>query len=143
MKGDYKEAQAALEDLKAGQVHGLEPAIHFLKADVQESRSGYLKASIWRYLPRVPHSNRQKERLLQIARKYLERRMTREFWQMCRYISQIADVEFGKYVQHLAESAKDEGVRQRASLLGAYLQSIEAGENERQKFNRRLRYGKG
>jgi hypothetical protein len=33
-----------------------------------------------------------------------------------------------EYVQNLAESTKDEGVRQRAVLLRAYLQSIEAGE---------------
>ncbi len=141
MKGDYKEAQAAIEDLKAGDVRGLEPAIRFLKADVQESRSGYLKESTWRYLSRISLTNRQKERLLQIGRKYLERRMSREFWQMCRFISQIVDAEFVEYVHRLAESAKDEDMRQRAALLSAYLQSIEAGENERQKFNRSLHYG--
>ena len=139
MKGNYKAAQAAIEELKAGDVRGLDPAIHFLKADVQESRSGYLKESIWRYLPRIPHTTRQKERLLHVARKYLERRLTREFWQMCRFIIQIADAEFTEHVQNLAESAKDEGVRQRAALLWAYLRSIETGENERQKFNRSLR----
>ena len=141
MKGNYKEAQAAIEDLKAGDVLGLEPAIRFLQDDVHESGSGYLKESIWQYLPRVALTDRQKERLLQIARKYLDRRMTREFWHMCRFIGQIADVEFAGYVQNLGESAKDESVRQRAALLGAYLQSIETGEKERQRFNCGVCYG--
>ncbi len=141
MKRDYKEAQEAIEDLKAGDASGIEPAIDFLRADVMEFRSGYLKESIWRYLPRVSLTVRQKERLLQIGRKYLERRMTREFWQMCRFIGQIADAEFTERIQNLAESAKDEGMRQRAALLGAYLQGVETGEKERQRFNRSLRRG--
>ena len=141
MKGDYKEAQAAIKDLKAGDIRGLEPAMRFLKDDVQEFRSGYLKEYLWRYLSRVSFTERQKERFLQIGRKYLERRMTREFWQMCRFIGQIADAEFAEQVENLAASAHDEGVRQRATLLKAYLKGIEAGEIERQKFNRIVRYG--
>jgi hypothetical protein len=137
MKGDYKEAQAAIEDLKSGDVRGLEPAIRFLRADVQESRSGYLKESIWRYLFRCSLTDRQKGRLLQIARQYLERRMTREFWRMCRFINQIADAEFTEYVEGLSESAKDEGVRQRAALLATYLSGTEEGEKERRRFTRK------
>lgn len=44
MNGDYKDAQKAVADLKAGDVRGIEPAIHFLNADVIEFRSGYLKS---------------------------------------------------------------------------------------------------
>jgi hypothetical protein len=89
MKGSYKGAEAAVEDLKAGDGRGIEPAIYFLKADVYEFRSGYLKEYLWRYLSRIPLSERQKERLLRVAHKYLGRQMTREFWQMCRLVSQI------------------------------------------------------
>ena len=131
MKGDYKQAQAAIEDLKAGNVRGVEPAIHFLKADVYEFRSGYLKESLWRYLSRVPLTERQTERLLQIARKYLERRMTREFRSMCRLANRIAGEEFARYVRELAESSSDKGVSQRAKLMQAYLQSLDAGKKMR------------
>jgi hypothetical protein len=99
MKRDYKEAQAAIEDLKGGNVRGVEPAIHFLKADVYEFRSGYLKEYLWRYLCRVPLTEGQAERLLQVARKYLERRMTREFRSMCRLVNRIAGEEFTRYVR--------------------------------------------
>ena len=60
--------------------------------------------------------------------------MTREFWQMCRLVSQIADAEFTENIQHLTESAKDPDVRQRASLLRAYLQGVDEGEKERLRF---------
>ena len=131
MKRDYKEAEAAIEDLKAGNVRGVEPAIHFLKADVYEHRSGYLKEYLWQYLRRVPLSERQAERLLQVARKYLERRMTREFRSMCRLVKTIAGEEFANYVQHLADSSKDEGISQRAKLMHTYLQSSDSGEKMR------------
>jgi hypothetical protein len=141
MKVDHKEAAAAIEDLKAGNVRGVESAIRFLKSDVYEFRSGYLKEYLWRYLARVSLTERQKERLLAVARKYLERQITREFWQMCRLISQIADPEFTEYVKNLAESAKHDDVRQRAALLAAYLLGLGEGEKTRRRFNRRVRYG--
>jgi hypothetical protein len=131
MKGDYKEAQAAIEHLKGGDVRGVEPAIHFLRADVYEFRSGYLKEYLWRYLCRVPLNERQAERLLQVARKYLERRMTREFRSMCRLVNRIAGEEFARDVRQLAESSKDEGVSQRAKLMQAYIQSLDAGQKMR------------
>ena len=140
MKGDYKEAEAAIEKLKAGDVRGVEPAIRFLDADVYEFRSGYLKEYLWRYLHRVPLTDRQKGRLLQVARKYLGRQMGREFWQMCRAVSRVADAEFAGDVRGLAESSKDEGVRQRAALLAAYLGGLEEGEKVRRRFTRKVRY---
>lgn len=139
MKSDYKEAQAAIEKLKAGDARGVEPALHFLKTDIYEFRSGYLKEQVWRHLHRASLAEHQRASLLQIARKYLQRRMTREFWQMCRLVSQIADAEFTENIQHLAESAKDPDVRQRASLLRAYLQGVEEGEKERLRFKRLVR----
>lgn len=48
-----KLAQKAIEDLKARDVLGIEAAIHFLKAEVIEFRSGNLKEYLWRYRPRV------------------------------------------------------------------------------------------
>jgi hypothetical protein len=50
MNSDYKEAKFAVESLKVGDVRGVEPAIKFLKADVYETRSGYLKEYLRRYL---------------------------------------------------------------------------------------------
>ena len=131
MKDDYKKAEAAISDLKAGNVRGIEPAIQFLKADIYEYRSGYLKEYLWRYLLRVPLSERQIERLLQVGGKYLHRRITREFRSMCRLATRIASEEFREYVQELAESSVDNGVRARAKLLNAYLTSLEVGEKTR------------
>ncbi|HEX6624544.1 MAG TPA: hypothetical protein VF064_12595 [Pyrinomonadaceae bacterium] len=142
MFDDYKEAHAAADDLKAGEVRGVEPAIRFLKADVNEFGAGYAKEDLWRYLSRVPLTGRQKERLLQVARQYLGRRMTREFWQMCRFVGRIADEGFAACVEDLNGASKDEGVRQRASLLAAYLRGPGEGEKERRRFTRRVRYGK-
>lgn len=131
MNSDYKEAQLAIERLKVGDVRGVEPAIRFLKADIYEFRSGYLKEYLWRYLNRVPLSDRQRQRLLEVARKYLARQMTREFRSMCRLVHGIADEEFKIDVGSLAESASDERLRRRAQLLAAYVQSLEAGEKLR------------
>ena len=131
MHSDYKEAQSAIEKLKAGDVRGVEPAIAFLKLDVYEFRSGYLKEYLWRYLNRVPVSDRQRQRLLEVARKYLAKRMTREFRAMGRFVHTIADEEFIVDVGSLAESASDERVRRRAQLLAAYLQSLKAGDSLR------------
>jgi hypothetical protein len=141
MKGDYKEALEAIELLRSGDAHGVEPAIRFLKADVHEFRSGYLKEYLWRYLSRASFKERQKERLLQVARKYLERQIGREFWPMCRFIRQIADDEFAAYVKDLSASAKDENVRQRASLMAAYLRGMDEGEEERRRLTQKIRYG--
>jgi hypothetical protein len=141
MKGDNKEALEAIELLRVGDAHGVEPAIRFLKADVQVFRSGYLKESLWRYLSRVSFKERQKERVLQVARKYLDRQIGREFWPMCRFISQIADDEFAAYVKDLSATAKDENIRQRASLMAAYLRGRDEGEEERRTFTQKLRYG--
>src|ERR1044072_2093041 len=140
MKGNYRSAAAAIEDLKAGNVRGIELAIRFLKSDVYEFRSGYLKEYLWRYLSRVSLTERQKERLQAVARKYLERQIGREFGQMCRLMSQIADREFRDYVANLVESAKHDEMRQRAALLAAYLLGVEEGERARRRFNRRVRY---
>ncbi len=131
MNSDYKEAKLAVESLKAGDVRGVEPAIRFLKADIYEFRSGYLKEYLWRYLNRVPLTNRQSERLLQVARMYLARQMTREFRSMCRLVHRIADEQFIIDVKNLAESASDERVRRRAQLLSAYIQSLDTGEKLR------------
>ena len=131
MNSDYKEAKLAVESLKAGDVRGVEPAIRFLKADIYEFRSGYLKEYLWRYMNRVPLSNRQSERLLQVARMYLARQMTREFRSMCRLVHRIADEQFIIDVKNLAESASDERVRRRAQLLSAYIQSLDTGEKLR------------
>ena len=131
MNSDYKEALSAIESLKAGDVRGVEPAINFLKADVYEFRSGYLKEYLWRYLNRVPLSERQRERLLQVARMYLARRMTREFRSMCRLVNRIADEQFTSYVENLAQTTSDERIMRRAQLLSAYIQSLDAGEKLR------------
>jgi hypothetical protein len=141
MKRGFKAAEAAIEQLKAGDVRGVEPAIGFLNADVYEFRSGYLKEYLWRYLHRVPLTDRQKERLFEVANKYLQRQIGREFWQMCRVVSQVADAEFSGNVRALAQSSKDDGVRQRAALLAAYLYGLEEGEKARRKFTRKVRYG--
>ena len=110
-----------------------ERMIRYLERDEYRFRSGYVKEAIWRRLNAAELSGLNRRRLLEVAMRYLQKRMNREFWYMCRFISRIADDEFRARVAKLAES-RDELIRKRASLLLPYFQSSEAGEAAREKF---------
>ena len=121
----------------------LDALIRFLERDDYRRRTGYSKEYGWHLLKRVELTGTQRRRLLEIAQRYLHRRMGREFWYMCRFIHRIADDAFRAQVAMLMKS-KDELVRKRASLLQAYFAGPEAGEVSHREFRSecfRKKYG--
>lgn len=127
------EAEKALKDLETGNLRGIDSIIAFLQADEYHFGSGYVKERSWHLLKRVSLSESQKRRLRVLAIRYLQRRMGREFWYMCRFMPLIADNGFRSEVDELTIS-KEKDVRQRAILLQAYLRSPEEGERRRKQF---------
>ena len=118
---------------RTAQRRDVENLIKYLDKDEYRFRSGYAKEYTWRRLNAVELNGSQRRRLMEIALRYLHKRMNREFWYMCRFIRRIADDAFRYRVADLAES-KDDLVRKRASLLHAYLQSADAGEAAHREF---------
>jgi len=128
-----QELRRAYTGLLEGDAKKADPLIRFLEKDEYKFGTGYAKELIWRNLKRVKLTDNQKQRLRKVAMTYLNKRMQREFWYMCRFIHLIADDTFRSQVKTLTES-KDGKVRQRASLLYAYLQSDAQGERVRRDF---------
>jgi len=111
----------------------IDAVIRFLEKDDYRRRTGYSKEYAWHLLKRAEFNGSQRRRLLQVALRYLHRRMGREFWYMCRFIHKIADDAFRAQVAMLMKS-RDELVRKRASLLQAYFAGPEAGESSHREF---------
>ena len=112
----------------------MDAVIRFLERDDYRRRTGYAKEYAWHLLKRAELSASQRRRLLEVANRYLHRRMGREFWYMCRFIHRIADDAFRSQVAMLLKS-KDELVGKRASLLQAYFAGPEAGEAAHREFH--------
>jgi hypothetical protein len=107
--------------------------IRFLDRDVYRHGSGYANEAAWHLLKSSVLTSSQRRQLQEIALRYLHKRMTREFWYMCRFICRHADDAFRARVDRLADS-KDRLVQKRASLLRAYLESPAAGEEAHREF---------
>jgi hypothetical protein len=129
----FTKAWHALGELKSGNQRNLESVLRFLEEDDYRFRSGYLKECCWRILGRASLAEEQKQRLRRVAIQYIHQRMRREFWYMCRFIERVANDAFRTEVRQLAQSAQPD-IRQRASLLAAYLESRENGERTRRAF---------
>lgn len=82
----------------------LEAAIRFLVADPYHFRSGYLKEYLWRWLRHCQLSTSARNRLEKAALLYLDRRISREFWIMCKTMAQIGDSEFWAKVSVRAQA---------------------------------------
>ncbi len=128
----YPDIHNSILELKRGNPAHVEPIITFLERDPYTHRSGYDKEKAWRYLGRVPLTDKQKERLRQVALHYARTRLSREFFPMCRFMSGLATEKFKRQVQEL-EASPEGRVRWRAALLSAYLEGLHWGEEVRQK----------
>lgn len=126
----YPSIDGAVAELKKGNRAYCEPIIHFLEIDPYEYGSGYVKEKVWRYLQRVELTEKQKERLRQVALHYVRNRMSREFFPMCRFMHSIKTQRFEHQVEQLMQTP-DARVHQRAKLLKIYLRSIAAGDSAR------------
>ncbi|HEY0587343.1 MAG TPA: hypothetical protein VGD52_14505 [Pseudoduganella sp.] len=120
---------AMLERVRSGAPDAVEAAVQFLLADPYHFRSGYLKERLWRWLARLQLSARARNRLERAALSYLDRRICREFWAMCKTMARIGRAQFWSRV---AERALPGNVR--ATLLLAHGANVQAGAQARHLF---------
>jgi hypothetical protein len=111
---------------------GLQPdeMIRILEKDDHRFSEALTRDAIWHYLKRAQLTESQKKRLRAIALAALQQQIRKEFWKMCKLMHHIADEPFCAAVRRYMDWS-DEKVRKRASLLYAYLQSLEAGAKAR------------
>lgn len=126
----YPGGEERLKALRRADEVAVQTALNFLDVDPQYFRSGYIKEYLWRYIVRCWLTAQDIGRLHQIALRYTERRIQREFWYMCRAMTHIANPEFWIAVRERLNS-DDPQVRLRAAYLDAYSRGIEAGERAR------------
>ena len=119
---------------REGDAAALKTAIVYLIADPRHFRSGYEKEDIWGWLKRSKLTISQVALLERVALGYLDRRISREFWGMCKAMARIGRAGFWAQV---AERARLNGTPEafRAVFLLSYGASIHAGA-----WNRRLLY---
>ena len=132
---------AMLERVRSGDAAAVEAAVQFLLADPYHFRSGYLKERLWRWLARQPLSAGAHKRLERAALSYLDRRICREFWAMCKAMPRIGSAQFWMEVARTAlpepaPSGTDGGgaPAKRAALLLAHGASVHAGAQSRHRF---------
>lgn len=113
----------------------LEAAIRFLAADPYHFRSGYLKECLWRWLPHCRLSISAKNRLEKAALLYLDRRISREFWSMCKTMARLGDSEFWATVS-LRARAQGTPEALRALYLLTFGANIHAGAKLRHSIYR-------
>jgi hypothetical protein len=113
----YPGGDASLDALKRHESGAIQLAIDFLDADPHHFRSGYTKEEVWRRIRNTPIIVTDKSRLEEIAVRYLDRRISREFWAMSRVMSVIASGDFWVRVRGLAESEVEPKKTRAAYLL--------------------------
>ena len=126
---------AMLERVRGGDPAAIDAAVQFLVADPYHFRSGYLKERLWRWLARQALGAGARKRLERAARAYLDRRICREFWSMCKAMPRIGSAQFWTQV---AARALSSTAAPRATLLLAHGASVQAGALARHRF-----YGSG
>jgi len=120
---------AMLERVRSGAPDAVEAAVQFLLADPYHFRSGYLKERLWRWLAHLQLSASASSRLERAAISYLDRRICREFWAMCKTMARIGHAQFWSQV---AGRALPGDVR--ATLLLAHGANVQAGAQARHLF---------
>jgi hypothetical protein len=132
-----KNYRAFGQELKTGDFRHMEQIIQLLEDE--EHRPGYavFKQNIWSYLKKAHLNEPQKRRLRNAALGYLNRRMTRDFWAMAKFIGTIATAELGSRVQDLVQGS-DRQIRTRAVPLSAYVEGRERGAPARQEIRSKV-----
>src|SRR6266496_6066698 len=80
--------------LRTSDPGAIQRAIDFLEEDPRFHGSGYYKEEIWRRLVHAGVHPKQRRRLESIALRYLDRRVTREFWCMARHMAERGSEAF-------------------------------------------------
>lgn len=122
----------------------LDAAIAFLLADPIHFRSGYLKEYLWRWLVHCPLTGSMRSQLEHAALRYLDRKASREFFAMCKFMHRRGRDKFWSSVSTELLSSDIEKVR-RAELLLLHKGSLFAGAMARRRIMRsraQERYGR-
>ncbi len=127
----FAEADAMVAHLKSSDATAVERSIQFLERDEYIYGTGYVKEKLWRRLRHVTLTETHKARLRKVALLYVQRRLTREFFPMCRFISFIGCEEPLRKKLVQLEGHGDAMTWRRAALLLAYCESVPNGENTR------------
>jgi hypothetical protein len=134
-----------LSRVRQNDPRALEATLRFLEADPYHFRSGYLKQDLWRWLARCELSVPGKARLENAALAYLDRRISREFWAMCKTMSVLGSSRFWIAVSNAALEADSPRAR-RALYLIVHGANIHSGARMRREFYMSLvqqKYGTG
>jgi hypothetical protein len=126
----YPGGSEGLRQLRAKDPTAIDAAIDFLAADPVHFRSGYVKDRLWRRAPGWSLSESQVQRIEAAALAYLEKRIRRDFWYMCRAMARMARPSFWQSVT-AALGSSDALISKRASFLFVYSLGIEQGETLR------------
>src|SRR5436305_9996830 len=128
----HKNYRSFIQELKLADFRHLEQIIQILKDD-HKPNFAVFKEHLWTFLKKAHLNELQKKRLRNAAIGYLNRRMTRDFWAMAKFVSRIATDDLRNRVRDLTHSS-DESIRTRAMLFWAYLQGPQTGAKLRDKF---------
>ena len=126
---------ASLSKVRERDPVSVELAVRFLLADPYHFRSGYTKQYLWRWLVRIPLSRHQRGMLEQAALKYIDRKVSREFWNMAKAMHKIARPGFWLEVGSRVDSA-DQCKHRRALLFLLFGANIHAGAKARCNIHR-------
>jgi len=92
------------------------------------------EAAAWDALKKASLTEKQKERIRDIAIQYVREKRLRGFRPMCLFIRRISNASFQRKVERLA-NYHDPEIRRRARVLLAYLESPEKGERAHREFH--------
>jgi hypothetical protein len=125
----------ALGRVRYNDPNALDAAVKFLVADPYHFRSGYIKEYLWHWLQHCRLSPSHRNSLESAALLYLERRISREFWSMCKAMARLGRSDFWSKV---AARAQVIGTPEafRASCLLTYGANVHAGANLRRSIHR-------
>lgn len=126
---------ARLSQVRQNNYAAVRAATTFLEADPYHFRSGYIKEELWRWLSRLELTSSDKSRMERAALSVLRRRVTRDFWGMCKAMPRVAGSEFWLKVGQLARS-QDSSTAQRVMFLLLHAANIHSGTSIRKAIYR-------
>jgi hypothetical protein len=124
-----------LDRVRENDASAVEAAVRFLVADPYHFRSGYLKQELWRWLAHCDLATSARNRLEQAALSYLDRRISREFWTMCKAMARLGSSQFWLKVSLKAQAA-DGPEATRALYLLSHGADVHAGARVRRSVYR-------
>ena len=131
----FPKGEEQIQRVRAGDADAIDDALFFLLADPVHFRSGYLKETLWRFVPRWNLNEQQRTMIENAALAYLHKKMRRDFWYMCRAMAFVGSLQFWRDVESRITN-KNPLISKRASYLFAYSYGVNKGE----KLRREVRF---